>query len=104
MENGAPKMDATGAVVMQNKMDAAGNPVPEMKDGKPIPFILSYAADQATTMAPVDTDHPKDLTPHFQFHPTRRLGRRAARVLARVHPGLHRDPDPGRLRVGHVDG
>ena len=51
-------------------MDAAGNPVPDMKDGKPIPFILSYAADQATTMAPVDNDHPKDLTPHFQFHPS----------------------------------
>ena len=46
MENGAPKKDATGAVVMQNKMDAAGNPVPEMKDGKPVPFILSYAADR----------------------------------------------------------
>jgi basic amino acid/polyamine antiporter, APA family len=70
MENGAPKKDATGAVVTQNKMDAAGNPVPDMKDGKPIPFILSYAADQGTTMAPVDNDHPKDLTPHFQFHPT----------------------------------
>ncbi|HLK91624.1 MAG TPA: APC family permease [Polyangia bacterium] len=70
MENGQPKKDATGAVVTQNKMDAAGNPVPDMKDGKPIPFILSYAADQATTMAPVDNDHPKDLTPHFQFHPS----------------------------------
>src|SRR5579871_2634570 len=45
MENGQPKKDATGAVVTQNKMDAAGNPVPDMKDGKPIPFILSYAAD-----------------------------------------------------------
>jgi APA family basic amino acid/polyamine antiporter len=68
LENGAPKKDATGAVVTQNKMDAAGNPVPEMKDGKAVPFILSYAPDQATTMAPVDNDHPKDLTPHFQFH------------------------------------
>jgi basic amino acid/polyamine antiporter, APA family len=70
MENGAPKKDATGAVVTQNKMDAAGNPVPDMKDGKPIPFMLSYAADQGTTMAPADNDHPKDLTPHFQFHPS----------------------------------
>jgi amino acid transporter len=68
LENGAPKKDATGAVVTQNKMDAAGNPVPDMKDGKPVPFILSYAADQATVMAPVDADHPKDLTSHFQFH------------------------------------
>src|SRR6201984_2171363 len=33
MENGKPKLDATGAPVTQNKMDAAGNPVPEMKDG-----------------------------------------------------------------------
>src|SRR6516165_5565665 len=70
MENGKPKLDPTGAPVTQNKMDSAGNPVPDMKDGKPIPFTLSYAADQATTMAPVDADHPKDLTPHFQFHPS----------------------------------
>ena len=51
-------------------MDADGNPVPEMKDGKPVPFLLTYAADQATTMEPVDADHPKDLTPHFKFHAT----------------------------------
>jgi amino acid transporter len=70
MENGKPKLDATGAPVTQNKMDAAGNPVPDMKDGKPIPFLLSYAPDQATSMAPVDADHPKDLTPHFNFHPS----------------------------------
>jgi len=70
MENGKPKLDATGQPVTQNKMDAAGNPVPEMKDGKPVPFLLSYAADQATTMEPSDADHPKDLTPHFKFHPT----------------------------------
>ena len=68
VENGVPKKDATGAVVMQNKMDAAGNPVPDMKDGKPVPFMLSYAADQAVTQEPVDADHPKDLTPHFKFH------------------------------------
>jgi basic amino acid/polyamine antiporter, APA family len=53
---------------MQNKMDADGVPVPEMKDGKPVPFVLSYASDAATTMEPVDKDHPKDLAPHFQFH------------------------------------
>jgi amino acid transporter len=68
LENGKPKLDPTGAPVTQNKMDASGNPVPEMKDGKPVPFTLSYAADQATTMEPVDNDHPKDLTPHFKFH------------------------------------
>jgi len=70
VENGMPKLDASGAPVMQNKMDKDGNPVPEMKDGKPVPFTLSYAADQATTMEPVDADHPKDLTPHFKFHST----------------------------------
>ena len=68
MENGAPKLDPAGQPVTQNKMDADGNPVPEMKGGKPVPFTLSYAEDQATTMEPVDADHPKELTPHFQFH------------------------------------
>jgi basic amino acid/polyamine antiporter, APA family len=70
LDNGKPKLDATGAPVTQNKMDAAGNPVPEMKDGQPVPFLLSYAADQGTTMEPSDADHPKDLTPHFKFHAT----------------------------------
>jgi amino acid transporter len=69
LENGAPKKDASGAPVLQNKLDADGNPVPEMKDGKPVPFLLSYAADQATTMEPTDADHPAELTPHFKFHP-----------------------------------
>jgi amino acid transporter len=68
MDNGKPKLDATGAPVTQNKMDASGNPVPDMKDGKPIPFLLSYTPDQAVTMSPVDADHPKDLTPHFNLH------------------------------------
>jgi amino acid transporter len=70
VEDGKPKVGDDGAPVMQNKMDKDGNPVPEMKDGKPVPFTLSYAADQATTMEPVDKDHPKDLAPHFQFHPS----------------------------------
>jgi len=69
MENGAPKMDH-GQPVLQNKVDADGNPVPEMKEGRPVPFVLSYAADQGTTMEPVDADHPTPLTPHFKFHPT----------------------------------
>ncbi len=69
VENGAPKMDH-GQPVLQNKVDADGNPVPEMKEGRPVPFILSYAADQGTTMEPVDADHPTPLTPHFKFHPT----------------------------------
>jgi amino acid transporter len=70
MENGKPKLDPTGAPVTQNKMDAAGNPVPDMKDGKPVPFLLSYTPDQAVTMEPSDADHPKDLTPHFKLHAT----------------------------------
>jgi APA family basic amino acid/polyamine antiporter len=70
LENGKPKLDATGAPVTQPKLDADGTPVPELKDGKPVPFILSYAPELATAMEPVDADHPKDLTPHFKFHPT----------------------------------
>jgi amino acid transporter len=70
VEDGKPKVDASGAPVMQNKMDADGNPVPEMKDGQPVPYTLSYADSAAVTMDPVDADHPKDLTPHFQFHTT----------------------------------
>jgi basic amino acid/polyamine antiporter, APA family len=68
VEDGKPKLDPAGQPVLQNKVDAAGDPVPEMKDGKPVPFVLSYAADQAVTMEPADADHPKDITPHFQFH------------------------------------
>src|SRR5450432_1060393 len=70
LENGAPKLDPTGQPMTQNKLDTAGNPVPEMKDGKPVPFVLSYTADQSTTMEPSDADHPKDLTPHFKLHST----------------------------------
>jgi amino acid transporter len=69
MVDGKPKVDDSGNPVTQDKMDEkTGDPVPEMKDGKPVPYTLSYAADQATTMEPVDSDHPKDLVPHFQFH------------------------------------
>jgi amino acid transporter len=68
LENGAPKLDPTGQPMTQNKLDAEGNPVPEMKDGKPVPFVLSYTADQSVTMEPADADHPKDLTPHFKLH------------------------------------
>jgi len=68
VENGKPKLDATGQPVLQNKIDADGNPVPEMKDGQVVPFLLSYKPQEAMTMEPVDADHPKDLTPHFKFH------------------------------------
>ncbi len=70
LENGKPKLDAAGAPVTQPKIDADGTPVPLLKDGKPVPFTLSYASDLATAMEPVDADHPKDLTPKFKFHPT----------------------------------
>jgi amino acid transporter len=70
LENGKPKLDASGAPVTQPKLDDGGTPVPEMKDGKPVPFTISWAADQATTMEPTDADHPKELTPHFKYHPT----------------------------------
>jgi APA family basic amino acid/polyamine antiporter len=68
LENGKPKLDASGAPVTQNKIAPDGTPVPEMKDGKPVPFTLSYAADAAIAMEPVDADHPKTLTPHAKFH------------------------------------
>jgi basic amino acid/polyamine antiporter, APA family len=67
-EDGKPKVDSSGQPVMQDKIDDQGNPVPEMKGGKPVPFTLSYGPDQAITMDPSDADHPKDLVPHFQFH------------------------------------
>jgi APA family basic amino acid/polyamine antiporter len=68
IEDGKPKLDAMNQPVMQNKVDAAGNAVPELKDGKLIPFILSYKPELGTTMEASDPDHPKDLTPHFKFH------------------------------------
>jgi amino acid transporter len=70
LDNGKPKLDAANQPILQNKVDADGNPVAEVKDGKPVPFLLSYTADQGTTMEPVDADHPKELTPHFKLHPT----------------------------------
>ena len=68
MENGKPKLDPAGQPVLQSKMDTDGNPVPEMKDGQVVPFLLSYKPQEAMTMEPADADHPKDLTPHFKFH------------------------------------
>ncbi len=68
LENGKAKLDAGGQPVLQNKIDADGNPVPEMKDGQVVPFLLSYKPQEAMTIEPLDADHPKDLTPHFRFH------------------------------------
>ena len=70
MENGKAKLDAAGQPVTQPKIDADGTPVPLLKDGKPVPFTLTYASDVATAMEPVDADHPKDVVSKFKFHPT----------------------------------
>ncbi len=69
-DSGKPKVDDQGQPVMQDKTDSDGNVVADMKDGKPVPFVLSYTDENAVTMDPVDADHPKDLVPHFQFHQT----------------------------------
>jgi amino acid transporter len=69
LEGGKPKLDAAGAPLLQNKMDG-DTPVAEMKNGKPAPFTLSYKPEDAVTMEPADAEHPKNLTPHFKFHPT----------------------------------
>ena len=68
VEDGKPKLDPTGAPMLQAKMDKDGNPVPEMKDGKPVPFTLSYTPSDAVTMDPTDPAKPTELSPHFQFH------------------------------------
>jgi basic amino acid/polyamine antiporter, APA family len=68
LEDGKPKLDAAGAPVMQPQMDKDGNPVAEMKDGKPVPFTITYAANEAITMDPTDPAKPTELSPHFQFH------------------------------------
>ena len=105
VEDGKPKVDDSGQPVMQNKMDdKTGDPVPEMKDGKPVPFILSYGADDAVTHGPRRRGPPEGPDAALPVPPDRRVGRRAARLLVHVHPGVRRDPDPGRVRVGHVDG
>jgi amino acid transporter len=70
LENGKPKLDAAGQPVTQPKLAADGTPVPLLQDGKPVPFVLTYAPDVAVAMEPADADHPKDLVPKFKFHPT----------------------------------
>lgn len=68
VENGKPKLDPAGAPMLQAVMDKDGNPVPEMKDGKPVPFKLSYAPANAITMEPTDPAKPSEVSAHFQFH------------------------------------
>lgn len=68
MENGKPKLDPAGAPMTQPMMDKDSNPVPELKDGKPVPFKLSYAPSDAVTIEPTDPTKPSEVSPHFQFH------------------------------------
>jgi len=68
VENGRPKLDPAGAPMLQAMMDKDGNPVPELKDGKPVPFKLSYAPADAVTIEPTDPAKPSEVSPHFQFH------------------------------------
>ena len=80
--------------------DADGKLV--LKDGQavPVPFTVSYKPEDAMTGTAGDAKNP--LT--FNFHQTAGLGRRAALVQLHLHPGVHRHPDPRRLRVRHGDG
>jgi amino acid transporter len=57
VENGKPKLDDKGAPVMQDKIAEDGTPVAEVKDGKPVPFTISYAK-------------PVDDAGVFQYHAT----------------------------------
>ncbi len=104
MENGAPKKDATGAVVTQNKMDAAGNAGSrdEGRQGRSVHPVVRRGPGHhhgAGRQRP-----PQGSDAALPVPPVGGLGREGARVLVHLHPGLHRHPDPGRLRVGHVDG
>ena len=61
VENGKPKLDDKGQAVLQDKIADDGTPVAEVKDGKPVPFTISYAAGEAITK-------DADGNPSFQFH------------------------------------
>jgi amino acid transporter len=63
VENGKPKLDDKNQPVMQDKIADDGTPVAELKDGKPVPFTISYAASEAVTK-------DADGNPVFQFHQT----------------------------------
>ena len=71
------------------------------QDGKAIavPFTVSYKPEDAVTGKPGDAKDPQT----FNFHPTP-VGARTAWVQLHLHPGLHRDSHPGRVRVGDRDG
>ena len=71
--------------------DASGTPLPLLDSaGKPVPFTITIP----TT----------DSTGNFLTHPTAASVVGAAQVQLDVHSGHGRHSDPGRLRIGHLDG
>ena len=71
--------------------DASGMPLPLLDAaGKPVPFTIAY---------PDDRFHRQLPRP-----PQRCFGHRRSQVQLDVHSGHGRHSDPGRLRIGHLDG
>ncbi len=71
--------------------DASGVPQPQLDSaGKPVPFQITYPDKDASRQ-------------HAHAH-FRRVGCVAAQVQLGVHSGHGRHSDPGRLRIGDVDG
>ena len=77
------------------------------KDGKDVPFTVSYKLEKdkdghptgATTYENSDSTDPKSpMVEKFQYHPDARL-RSSLRTASttRVHSGLHRDSDSSRF-------
>ena len=94
------QVDAKGAPVKDAKGDFV---VAKNADGSEKPFTVSYAADGAMPTVPDPAD-PKSKITQFQYHTSAASVDRAPCLPVHGHPGLHRDPDPRRLRVGHLDG
>ena len=95
IEDGKPKLDPAGQPVTKDKMDEAGNPVAEMKDGKPVPFLLTNAADAAVDHGPGGCRPSQGPDAALPIPPFRGLRRGAPLGVVYLHPGLHRDPHPG---------
>ncbi len=95
--------DGTPAYQMQDAQDANGNPGARRTPtasattvDKAAPFTIDYRDGAWTT----DSNN----NPQFNYHPTAKSVIGAAQVQLHLHPGLHRDPLPGRLRIGDLDG
>ncbi len=79
--------DKTGAIIR----DASQAPLPLLDAaGKPVPFTIDY---------PDEGRHRR-----LPLAPQCCLGDSAAQVQLSVHSGHGRHSDPGRLRIGHLDG